>query len=106
MARDAEREREDLRLVIRHSLADPDYFERPSEARRRVLVTLARLVGEAQRCGEARRDLSAQQQAQRILALYEGAAASIVMGLGGAAAEMRTTWRFILGGVRGKGGPG
>jgi AcrR family transcriptional regulator len=101
MAHDAEREREDLKLVVQYSLSDPHYFERPSEARVRVLETLTRLVEEAQGRGEARRDLSPGQQAQRILALYEGAAASVVMGVSSAAAEMKMTWQFILGGISG-----
>ena len=101
MAREADRRADDLKLIYRHSLSDPDYLARPTPARQRVFEMVSALVVEAQHEGEIRRDLPGKVIAFHILSLYNGAVLAVVSGIGGAEDTLRSAWPFILEGVRG-----
>jgi AcrR family transcriptional regulator len=101
MVREVEQHREDLEPVLLFSLRDPEFIARPTPSRRRVLEMMSDLVSEAQRRGQARRDLSAREQAHHILSLYQSVVLAVVLGMGTAEPMLRSTWSFILGGVQG-----
>jgi AcrR family transcriptional regulator len=101
MASEAEGRREDLQLILSQSVRDPDYVARPTPARRRVLAILTRLLAEAQRRGEARRDLPAREQAAHLFGLYQIALVAIVFERRSVRAAIDMAWRFALGGLRG-----
>jgi AcrR family transcriptional regulator len=101
MASEAEARREDLELILSQSVRDPHYVARPTPARRRVLAILTRLLGEAQRRREVRRDLTAREQAVHVFGLYQIALVAIVFERRSARAAIGTAWRFAVGGLRG-----
>jgi hypothetical protein len=101
MVREVEQHREDLEPVLLFSLRDPEFIARPTPSRRRVLEMMSDLVSEAQRRGQARKDLSAREQAHHILSLYQSVVLAVVLGMGTAEPMLRSTWSFILGGVQG-----
>jgi len=100
MAREADRHADDLKLIYRHSLSDPDYLARPTPARQGVLEMVCALVVEAQQGEWIRGDLPAKVIAFHILSLYNGAVLAVVSGIGGAEDTLRSAWPVILGGVR------
>lgn len=100
MAREADRHADDLKLIYRHSMSDPDYLARSTPARQRVLEMVCALVVEAQQGAWIRRDLEARVIAFHILSLYNGAVLAVVSGLGGAEDSLRSAWPLILDGVR------
>ena len=101
MASEAEARRDEVRLLLSFSLRDPDYLVRPTAARRRVLGMVESLVAEAQRRGEARRDMSARELAAHLLGVYQVALVAIVFERRAARAAIEAGWRFALGGIRG-----
>jgi AcrR family transcriptional regulator len=101
MAAEAEANREDLRLVFAYSVRDPAYLEAPTAPRQRVLELLAGLIGEAQRRGEAREDIPAQEQAEHLMGLYQNALLGIVFGGRKAETAVDSMWRFARGGLYG-----
>ncbi len=101
MAREAERSREDWRIVFTNSLRDPDYLAVPIPARQRFAETVAELLGEAQGLGQARKDLGAREQAAQVVALYKFAVMSVVVEGRSAKAAIASAWRFAEGGIRG-----
>ncbi len=101
MAREAERSREDWRIVFIHSLRDPDYLAMPIPARQRFADTVAELLREAQRLGQARKDLGATEQAAQVVALYKFAVMSVVLEGRGAKAAIASAWSFAEGGIHG-----
>jgi len=104
MAREAERSREDWRIVFTYSLRDPDFPVVPTPARQRFVATVTGLLAEAQRLHQARRDLGAAEQAAQVVALYKFAVLSVVLEGRSARAAIATAWRFAEGGIHG-GGP-
>ena len=100
MAREADRHRDDLRLVYFHSVRDPDYLSGPTPARERVFETILDLVTQGQGEGLIRRDLSAREMAFHIFSLYHGAVLAVVSGVGTAEATLGSAWPLILEGVR------
>jgi len=105
MAREADRCSDDLKFVYLHSLRDPEYFTRPTPARHRVFKMVCDLVAEAQRGGEIRGDLSAEEITFHLMSLYNGAVLAVVSGFGPAGATLRSAWLFIVDGVRGGDSP-
>jgi AcrR family transcriptional regulator len=101
MAREAERSREDWRIVFTYSLRDPDFLVVPTPARQRFVETVTGLLAEAQGLGQARRDLGATEQAAQVVALYKFAVMSVVVEGRSAKAAIATAWRFAEGGIRG-----
>jgi TetR/AcrR family transcriptional regulator, cholesterol catabolism regulator len=101
MAKEAEAHREDLRIVFVFSVRDPNYLAGPTPAQERILELVSELVGEAQRRGEARRDLAAHDQAVQILGLYWNALLTIIFGRRRAGAAIDSAWRFALRGIQG-----
>ncbi|MEW5983130.1 MAG: TetR/AcrR family transcriptional regulator [Acidobacteriota bacterium] len=101
MAREADRCRDDLKIVYLHSLRDPDYFTGPTSARQRVFEMVCNLVAKAQGGGEIRQDLSAREIAFHLMSLYNGAVLAVVSGVRPAEAMLRSAWLLIVDGVRG-----
>ncbi len=101
MAREAERSREDWRIVFTYSLRDPDFLVVPTPARQRFVETVTGLLAEAQGLGQARRDLGATEQAAQVVALYKFAVMSVVVEGRSAKAAIATAWRFAEGGIHG-----
>jgi AcrR family transcriptional regulator len=100
MAREADRHADDLKLIYRHSLSDPDYLARPTPARQRVFEMVCALVVEAQQGRGIRRDLPANVIAFHILSLYNGAVLAVVSGIERAEDTLQSAWPLILEGVR------
>jgi AcrR family transcriptional regulator len=100
MAREADRHVDDLKLIYRHSLSDPDYLARPTPARQRVFEMVCALVVEAQNGGAIRGDHPAKVIAFHILSLYNGAVLAVLSGIGGAEATLESAWPLILEGIR------
>jgi hypothetical protein len=99
MARHVQKHRDDLKVVFAHSIHDEAYLAHPTAARRQTVKMIARLVEQAQSCGQARRDLAADEQARQLLGLYNNAVLAIVFGSRSAAAAIRSLWSFALGGM-------
>lgn len=99
MAAEAEAHREDLRMVFAHSVRDPAYLEAPTAPRERVLELVAGLIGEAQRRGEVREDVAAEEQAGHLMGLYQNALLGIVFSGREAEAAIDSMWRFAWGGL-------
>jgi AcrR family transcriptional regulator len=102
MAKDAHAHREELKLVFAHSIHDEAYLARPTPARERTLKMLAQLIAEGQRRGEARRDLSAGEQARQLLGLYNNTLLMIIFGGRNATAAIESMWIFATGGICGR----
>jgi AcrR family transcriptional regulator len=102
MGKDAQAHREELKLVFAHSIHDEAYLARPTPARERTLKMLAQLIAESQRRGEARRDLSAGEQARQLLGLYNNALLMIIFGGRNATAAIESMWIFATGGICGR----
>jgi AcrR family transcriptional regulator len=101
MASEAERSRQDWRIVFTYSLRDPDVLVVPSPARQRFVDTVTGLLAEAQGLGQARRDLGAPEQAAQLVALYKFAVLSVVVEGRSAKAAIASAWRFAESGIRG-----
>lgn len=101
MVGEAERRREDLKFVYMHRARDPNYLGGLSEARRGIYERMAALVGEAQRRGEMRRDLSAKELAAHILSVYVGFMTAVIVDDTPGELAVQSGWRFILDGARG-----
>ncbi len=101
MAREVEGSRQDWRIVFTYSLRDPDVLLVPTPARQRFFETVTRLLAEAQRLGQARRDLGAPEQAAQVVALYKFAVMAVVGEKRSAKAAIAAAWSFAEGGIRG-----
>ncbi len=106
MVGEAERQREDLKLVYMYRGKDPNYLDDVEQSRRGVLSRMTGLVGEAQRCGELRHDLSAKELAYHILSVHTGFMAAVVLNEIPSDQALRSGWPFILEGARGSGAAG
>jgi AcrR family transcriptional regulator len=106
MVGEAERQREDLKLVYMYRGKDPNYLDDVEQSRRGVLSRMTGLVGEAQRCGELRRDLSAKELAYHILSVHTGFMAAVILNEIPSDQALRSGWPFILEGARGSGAAG
>jgi AcrR family transcriptional regulator len=106
MVGEAERRREDLKLVYMYRARDPNYLGGLSEARRGVYERMTALVAEAQRRGEMRRDLSAKELAAHILSVYVGFMTAVIVDEIPGKLAIQSGWRFILDGARGPGAVG
>jgi AcrR family transcriptional regulator len=102
MAKDAQANREDLRLIFTRSVYDEAYLAHSTPARARYLKMLASLIAEAQSRGDARCDLSADEQARQLLGLYNNALLMIIFGGRNAAAAIQSMWDFAMGGISGR----
>jgi AcrR family transcriptional regulator len=103
MAAEAEKQRENLKIVLVHSLEDGSYFSAPSPARAKILQHVAALIGEAQRAGEARTDLPAPHLAAQIIGLYNHAVIGVLFANQPATSAIAHLWEFALGGLTGAG---
>ncbi len=101
MAREADANAEDLKLVYLHSQYDKEYLAQPTPARIRVFEMVEKLVAEAQKEHQARSDLSARELAYHVLAVYQGAVLASIAGYSKVAPLLESGWSFILEGVHG-----
>lgn len=101
MAREADTRREDLKIVFRHSLSDPDYLFGPTPARKQIADVITGLMRESQEQGEVRSDLSPEALAFHTLSLYHSAVAVVVWDLADAETTMASAWQFLQTGVQG-----
>ena len=106
MVGEAERQREDLKLVYMYRGKDPNYLDDVEQSRRGVLRRMTGLVDEAQRCGQMRRDLSAKELAYHILSVHLGFMAAVILTEIPSDQALRSGWPFILNGARGSGAVG
>jgi len=95
----AEAQRENLRIVLVHSIEDGTYFSHPTPARARIFKAITALLADAQTRGEARTDLGAPALATQILALYNNAVAGILFSGQTAEDAVARLWEFALGGL-------
>ncbi len=105
MVSEAEKHREELKLIYSYSMRDPDYLFDPTPARKRILELFTGLIGEAAKRGEVRRDLSAGEIAFHILAVYWGLILAVIAGAGNTENLLHSAWEFILGGIKGGNSP-
>ena len=101
MSAAAEAQRENLRIVLIHSLENGTYFSEPTPARAKILQYLTDLIAEAQANGEARSDLAARALAVQLVALYNNAIAGILFSNQTARTAIARAWEFALGGLNG-----
>lgn len=101
IAREAEEHLEEVKLIYKHSMRDPNYLFAPTPARKCIWEILVQLVTAAQRCKQIRRDLAARELALHILFLYQGVVLAIITGIGTPDVLLRSAWQFILEGVKG-----
>lgn len=101
MASAAEAERENLKIVLIHSLENGTYFSEPTPARARILQQITDLIAEAQANGEARTDLTARALAVQLVALYNNAIAAILFSNQTHKTAISRAWEFALGGLNG-----
>ena len=99
MAREVASHREEVKIIYTSSLCDPGYLLEKTPARRRVGELLTGLVERAQKQGQMRADLPAQELTRHISAVYQGVVLSIIAESGGLEALLDSGWRFILGGA-------
>jgi AcrR family transcriptional regulator len=99
MGEEAEKNREDLRIVTLYSIQDPDYRKEPTPARRRIREMLECLLSSAREKGQVRSNLPARELAMHIMSVYQGAVWAIVSGMGNAERLIGSAWYFILGGI-------
>jgi len=102
MAHETEAHRQDLLLVFRYSIKDPDYMTNPTSARRAILNLVTSLLQKAQKAGEIRSDLPAFELAFHVMALYQGAALAVMAGLVEADRSITSIWTFLQGGMTGE----
>jgi AcrR family transcriptional regulator len=102
MAGEADRHREDLKLIYTHSMRDPDYLRGPTSARKQVFETLCGLVAEAQDIEEVRQDVPAPEIALVFLSAYQGAVTAAVFGFAPARDVLSSAWLCVVDGVRGE----
>jgi AcrR family transcriptional regulator len=103
MVGEAERRREDLKVIYLYRGKDPNYLGGLTEARRGILERMTALVGEAQGRAELRRDLAAKELAYHILAVYVGFMTAVIVDGIPSDRALQSGWRFILEGARGSG---
>jgi hypothetical protein len=101
MAREADANTEDLKLVYLNSQYDREYLGRPTPARVRVFEMVEQMVVEAQHKKQVRSDISAKELAYHILAVYQGAVLASIAGYSKAVPILESGWSFILDGVHG-----
>ena len=94
-------QRENLRIVLAHSIEDGTYFSQPTPARARIVKAIAALLAEAQASGEARTDLDSPALAAQIVALYNNAVVGILFSGQTAEDAVARLWEFALGGLTG-----
>ena len=97
----AEAQRENLRIVLVHSIEDGTYFSQPTPARARIFKAIAALLADAQTRGEARTDLDSPALAAQIVALYNNAVVGILFSGQTAEDAVARLWEFALGGLTG-----
>jgi len=95
----AEAQRENLRIVLVHSIEDGTYFSQPTPARARIFKAIAALLAEAQARAEARTDLPATALAAQTVALYNNAVVDVLFSGRSAEAAIDRLWEFALGGL-------
>jgi AcrR family transcriptional regulator len=101
MAREADANTEDLKLVYLNSQYDREYLGRPTPARVRVFEMVEQMVVEAQHKKQVRSDISAKELAYHVLAVYQGAVLASIAGYNKAVTILESGWSFILDGVHG-----
>lgn len=101
MAREADANSEDLKLVYLNSQYDREYLAQPTPARVRVFEMVEQLVVEAQHKKQVRSDISAKELVYHILAVYQGAVLASIAGYSKAVPILESGWSFILDGVHG-----
>ena len=99
MAKEAEMHRENLKIILVHSLQDGSYFSQPSPSRLKVFGHVAALITEAQTMHEARPDLSARALAAQIIALYNNAISSVLFANQKPEDAIARLWEFVQGGL-------
>lgn len=99
MAKEAEAQRENLRIVLMHSVQDGSYFSQPTPARAKIVQHITALVAEAQAAGEVRADLTAGALAAQVMGLYNNAILSILVAHQAAETAIDRLWEFALGGL-------
>lgn len=105
MSAAAEAQRENLKIVLVHSIEDGTYFSQPTPARVRILHEIEQLLAEAQKRGEARTDLTALALANQIVALYNHGVVAILFSGQRAEDAVARLWEFALGGLTGTAAP-
>jgi AcrR family transcriptional regulator len=103
MAAEAESQRENLKVIFAHSVRDPDYFTRPTEARESLLKQMAGLIAEAVKRGEVRGDVPPRELALALMALHDSATVSILFAGVSAVRAVERVWAFAMGGLVGTG---
>lgn len=101
MAGEAEAQRDNLKIILAHSIGDGSYFSESTSARKRILQQITALISEAQKAGEVRQDLPAEDLAAQIMGLHNNAVVGILFGGQSAAAAVARLWEFALGGLTG-----
>lgn len=101
MAAAAEAQRDNLKIVLIHSLENGTYFSEPTPARVKILECITGLIAEAQANGEARSDLAARALAVQLMALYNHAIAAILFSNQTHRTAIARAWEFALGGLNG-----
>jgi AcrR family transcriptional regulator len=95
----AEAQRENLRIVLVHSIEDGTYFSQPTPVRARIFKAIAALLADAQARGEARTDLPSTALATQTVALYNNAVVDVLFSSRSAEAAIDRLWEFALGGL-------
>ncbi len=101
MVDEAEAHREELTLIYKHSMRDPEYLFDATPARKRIYELFKELVTVAGERGEVRRDLPAEAIALHILFVYQGVVLALITGMGLSDSLLHSAWQLILGGIKG-----
>jgi AcrR family transcriptional regulator len=101
MAAAAQQQRENLKIILVHSLQDGSYFSAPSPARAKILRHVAALLREAQAAGDVRSDVSSGHLAAQIIGLYNNAVVGVLFANQSSAQAIARVWEFALGGLTG-----
>jgi AcrR family transcriptional regulator len=99
MAKEAEGQRENLRIVLMHSVQDGSYFSQPTPARAKILQHVTALIADAQGNGDARGDLTPAALAAQLMGLYNNAVLGILVSNQAAETAIDRLWEFALGGL-------
>jgi AcrR family transcriptional regulator len=102
MVREAEAQKEDLKIIFLYSMRDPKYVLEITPARRKIREMVVAHLEQGQRQAEIRGDLPAGEQADHLFSLYEKIVFDVVTGERQAEPMMRSAWLFVLGGIRGQ----
>jgi TetR/AcrR family transcriptional regulator, cholesterol catabolism regulator len=99
MVREAEDNKEEVKLICTYSMLDPDYLSDITPARKRLFEIITGLVSEAQQKKLIRKDISARELGLHIFFLYQGVVLAIVTGISSSESMLNSVWQFILKGV-------